>query len=376
MNIGTSRILGAALATATAVSVAVAPPAFAHRNPSPQPPISVVAAGLEGPFEVSAAFGRLIVTESGTGQVHAIDPKTGNKRTLVSGLGEGAPSGAVQIGHRTFIVTGEAGGPPEESAEAAPTLPYPGSSVLAAHHGRVHQHADLLAFELANNPDGQTQFGPDGAPLDALSNPFFVIAERHRFGSLLVADGGANAVLRVNRHGSVSAYFVPPTVNTGACEGRPNNDEKTVGCDSVPTGLAYGPRNTLYVSALTGEAPGEGRVYILNARTGRVLKTISGFTSPTGVAVRPDGTFYVSEVLHNAPTAEPGPGFDPAQIGRIVKVAADGSRSYAAVTMPTGVLWQRGKLYASAWSIAGFLGIEGAGQVVAVADSAFSTPRS
>jgi hypothetical protein len=41
--------------------------------------------------------------------------------------------------------------------------------------------------------------------------------------------------------------------------------------------------------------------------------------------------------------------------------------------MPTGLLWFKGKLYASAWSVAGlFLGIEGAGQIVSVSDSAFS----
>ncbi len=302
-----------ALASVTAAAIAAPATASASRpKPSPKPTVQVIAAGLEGPFEVSSAGRNLIVTESGKGRVLSVDPRRGSVRTLVDGLGEGAPSGAVKIGRRTFIVTGEAGGPPEAETPT-PTPPYPGSSVLVASRGRVHQHADLMAFELANNPDGQTQFGPDGAPLDALSNPFYVIAQRGHFRSLLVADGGANAVLRVDWRGRVSAFFVPPTVNTGACEGRPNNDEKTVGCDAVPTGLAYGPRNTLYVSALTGEAPGEGRIYVLNARTGRVLKVISGFTSPTGVAVRPDGTIYVSEVLYGAPEAEPGPGLQPSR---------------------------------------------------------------
>lgn len=40
--------------------------------------------------------------------------------------------------------------------------------------------------------------------------------------------------------------------------------------------------------------------------------------------------------------------------------------------MPTGLDFRHGTLYASAWSIAGFLGIHDAGQVVAVRPRAFS----
>ncbi|MFH7324837.1 ScyD/ScyE family protein [Aeromicrobium sp. JJY06] len=360
------RVLTAAT-TATAVALTFAPSASAHGKHRPtHRPITVVADGLEGPFQVSRDVGhRLLVMESGAGRVISVDPRhRGKVRTLVSGLGPNAASGAVRVGKYIAIVTGEAD-------PSAPAGPYPGSSVLVAKKGKVSVFADLMAHELKYNPDGQTQFGPDGAPLDALSNPFSLLAERGRHGGVLVADGGANAVLRVSAKGKVSTFFVPPTVNTGACEGRPNNDASTVGCDAVPTGLAYGPRNTLYVSALTGEAPGEGRVYVLDARTGKVKRVIKGFTSPTGVAVRRDGTIYVSEVLEGMPEGEPGPGFDPSTVGQIVKVSPWGKRTYAQVTMPTGLVISGKSLYSTAWSIAGFLGIEGAGQVVKVSDRAF-----
>jgi outer membrane protein assembly factor BamB len=170
----------------------------------------------------------------------------------------------------------------------------------------------------------------------------------------------------------VAAFFVPPTVNTGACEGLPNNSPETPGCDSVPTGLAYGPGGVLYVSALTAEVPGEGRVYKVDARTGALLDTISGFNGPTGVAVAGDGTVFVSEVLHNFPPGEPPPDFDPSTVGRIVRVTPSGERSYAAVTQPTGLLYKGGKLYASAWTLAGlFFGIPDVGQIVEVSPSAF-----
>lgn len=358
-----------AAAIAISVTMAFTPAASAHghkhKQHHPKPaPIRVVTDGLEGPFQVASDGHRLIVTESGAGRIVSVDPRSGKTRTLVKGLGAGAASGAIKSGKSIFIVTAEAD-------PSAPAGPYPGSSVLRAKKGVVTQFADLLAAELKYNPDGQTQFGPDGAPLDALSNPFSVIAQRGGHGALLVADGGANVVWRVSARGKVTPYFVPPTVNTGACEGRPNNDAASTGCDAVPTGLAYGPRNTLYVSALTGEAPGEGRVYVLNARTGKVKKVISGFTSPTGVAVAKDGTLYVSEVLEGMPEGEPGPEFDPSTVGQIVKVSPRGKRTTAQVTMPTGLTLLGGKLYSSAWSIAGFIGLTGAGQVVAVSDRAF-----
>ena len=191
--------------------------------------------------------------------------------------------------------------------------------------------------------------------------------------NVYVADGGANDVLYVTPDGEVSTFFVPPVVTTGVCEGEPNNDPEHAGCDPVPTGVAIGPDGRIYVSTLSSEAPGEGIVYILD-ESGEVLDTIDGFDGPTGVAVDDDGNVYVSEVLHGAPGEDepPPPDFDPSTIGRIVRISPDGDRTYAEVTMPTGLLWFKGTLYASAWSIANFFEIEGAGQVVAVHDSAFS----
>ena len=114
-------------------------------------------------------------------------------------------------------------------------------------------------------------------------------------------------------------------------------------------------------------------MYVLNARTGKVFDVIGGFTAPTGVAVGPHGAVYVSELLHNAPQGDPPPGFDPSTVGRIVRVAPDGTRTHAAVTMPIGLVWHDGALYSTAWSVAGlFLGIPDAGQVVKVRQSAFS----
>jgi hypothetical protein len=59
-------------------------------------------------------------------------------------------------------------------------------------------------------------------------------------------------------------------------------------------------------------------------------------------------------------------GFDLSSIGRVVRIDGDGDRTAAAVTLPSGLEWQDGALYASAWSIAGFLGLEGRSEVVRI----------
>lgn len=346
----------------------------------PGDPVTVVATGLEGPFGISLGRSKVFVAENGANQVSAVKLRNGSTSPSVTGLL--SPSGVAVTDHELAIVTGGS-----EVPDASITGD---ASLFAARPGGVPELvADLEEYELANNPDGQLQFDPDGVPLDALSNPFAVIAARggHHGGSkdaygggddddpwVLVADGGANDVLAVTRSGEVSTFFVPPVVTTGDCEGRPNNDEAHTGCDPVPTGLAYGPDNTLYVSTLSGEAPGEGRVYVLDADTGEVRDVISGLDSPTGVAVREDGTVYVSEVLFGAPEGDgpPPEGFDPSTVGRLVRINPSGERTYAAVTMPLSLELHDGTLYASAWAIAGFLGISGAGQVVTVDDRAFS----
>ena len=136
------------------------------------------------------------------------------------------------------------------------------------YHGQhVKVIANLLNYELHHNPDGQVQF-VNGAPVDALSNPFSMTWSRHR---LFVADGGANDVLRINpRTGKVTTFWVPPTVkDVPACRGaHANANPGTRGCDPVPTGVQV-VNGSLYVSALDGEARGAGRIYKLNVKTAR-----------------------------------------------------------------------------------------------------------
>ena len=148
----------------------------------------------------------------------------------------------------------------------------------------------------------------------------------------------------------------------------PNNDPQHTGCD--PCRPASPGRHDRRQHADRG-VPGGSGLRACEERQGPPGD--HGFDGPTGVAVGDHGELYVSEVLHGAPQTDgpPPPGFDPSTGGRIVKVGWYGERECAAVTMPTGLDFEDGKLYASAWSIAGFLGIQDAGQVVQVGRRAF-----
>jgi len=328
---------------------------------------TVVTKHLDGPFGLQSARAHrgFLVAESVSGQVTRVFD-SGRQRTIISG----APGVAGVAGspRRVFAVTG---GPPPPGEGAAPPAGRIGVSrvVRATYNGKgVKVIANLLAYERKHNPDGQRQF-VKGKPVDALSNPFAMTWSR--FG-LLVADGGANDVLKVNpRTGHVSTFFVPSTVkDVPACKGKDaNSNPGTKGCDPVPTGVDV-VGDSVYVSTLGAEAPRAGRVYKLDARSGKVQRVWKGFTAPTGVAARRDGTFYVSEVLYGAPAGDPPPGFDPSSVGRLTRVK-DGHRTHSSVTMPTGLELKHGHLFASAWSIASFVGIQHAGQVVRVPESAF-----
>jgi hypothetical protein len=60
-------------------------------------------------------------------------------------------------------------------------------------------------------------------------------------------------------------------------------------------------------------------------------------------------------------------------LGQVVRISKKGKRSYAQVTLPTGLVHVNGKLYASAWSVAGFLVTPPGrtGEVVKVPSGAF-----
>jgi hypothetical protein len=362
------RIGVAAVITGLAVAGAVAAPtasASSGSSPGSSPGVAkVVTKGLDGPFGLAGLGSGFVVAENVSGEVTKVD-RYGHQRVVLPD----APgvAGVAAGGHYVYSALGgsdETGAPPAGAFEPTSVL----STNLKTHKTRVL--ANLLRYELKKNPDRQKQFDKNKQPYDTLSNPF---AMTKFWGGLLVADGGGNDVILVNpRTGHPRTFFVPPTVkDVKAClEPGAQSNPGTVGCDPVPTGVVYA-HGSVYVSTLGAEVPGAGRVYKLNARTGKVQRVWKGLDSPTGVAVGHNGTVYVSQVFYGAPEGPPSDDFDPSTVGRIIKIAPNGKRTQAQVTMPTGLLVKGGHLYATAWSVASFLGIEHAGQIVKVKGSAF-----
>ena len=120
----------------------------------------------------------------------------------------------------------------------------------------------------------------------------------------------------------------------------------------MPTGVDV-RGNNVYVSTLGAEAPGAGRVYKLDGRTGKVLRTWKNLDAPTGVTVSRAGNIYVSQVLEQPDHQDRS------------RAASGPSRE---VTTPTGIDARHGKVWVSAGSLLG----PGAGQVVSVDPSAFA----
>jgi hypothetical protein len=187
--------------------------------------------------------------------------------------------------------------------------------------------ADIAAYEFAANPAG--------GPLD--SNPYGLLAEP---GSRVVADAGANALLRVAANGTVSTVAV--------FAARPN--PTPVGppfVDSVPTAVAVGPDGAYYVSELTGVPFAAGFANIYRVVPGHAPTVAwSGFTTVIDLAFGPDGSLYVLE--HST-----GPLFF-ALPGRLLKVAPDGTRTTVidGLTRPGSVVvGPDGALYVSNRSI-------------------------
>jgi hypothetical protein len=352
----------------SALTVLASAPANAFSGPS-RSPVKAITSGLSGPFGLDIQSSkRALVAEGDAGEITSVDLRSGAQRTVIKGLT--SPAGVASYGGKIYVVLGAGGGEP--GAPPPPPSAYPPAAVLVADQKGKHVRvlADLMAYELKRNPDRQVQFNAAGEPYDALSNPFSMIVTKW---GLLIADGGANDVLRVNpRTGRISTFFVPPNAKTKEClKPGAQANPGTVGCDSVPTGVAVHGKY-VYVSTLGAEKPGAAAIWKLDGRTGKVLRVWRGFTSLTGVAVAPSGTLYASEVLFGAPAGQgpPPPGFDPAKVGRITRVQ-HGKITHAQVTMPTGLEYSGGHLYASSWSTASFLGLPNAGKLVRVKPGAF-----
>lgn len=176
-----------------------------------------------------------------------------------------------------------------------------GKLLQLAASGRWRVVADVADHEFVNNPAG--------GPVD--SNPFGVLAEP---GGRLIADAGANALLRALPNGMVETVAVLPSLPNPTPVGPPM-------IEPVPTAVARGPDGALYVGQLTGFPFVQGLAGIYRVVPGQdPVRVCTGFKAIIDLSFGPDGSLYVVE---NAT----GGLFFPPNSGQLSRVAADCSRT-------------------------------------------------
>ena len=187
-------------------------------------------------------------------------------------------------------------------------------------HGDVSLFADVLANEVVANPDGT----------DIDSNPVGLVRDGNGY---VVADAGANAVVRASKHGTFSTIAVlPPT---------------SIGADAVPTSVVRGADGAYYVSQLTGFPFQEGAANIWRVVPGQNPTVYaSGLTNVTDLAFGPDGALYAVEIASRGLLNGP--------IGALVKVNPGTSQHEVVlgdVFAPYGVAFQGTTAYLSTCAV-------------------------
>jgi hypothetical protein len=166
--------------------------------------------------------------------------------------------------------------------------------------GPIQRMADLGAHEIANNPDG-------GA-LD--TNPYGLAAAPG--GGFLVADAGANDLLKVAADGTVSTLRALPPRPNPLPFGPPM-------FQSVPTAIAVGPDGAYYIGELTGFPfpPGAANVYRFDPANSMLSVAHTGFTNIGDLTFDASGNLYVLQMSTNGLASATGPGS-----GMVIKIDA------------------------------------------------------
>lgn len=304
-----------------------------------QTPYTVVMSGLDNPRGLAfAPNGALYVAEAGRGGGGpcVVLPRetrcyglTGAITRLWKGqqerVAEGLPSNATPEGTDAsgpddisfqgtggaYITMGLGGGPALRAAFGNESF---GTLIHMATSGRWKVTADMVAYEVLSNPAG--------GPVD--SNPFGVLAEAT---GRIVADAGANALLKVGADGTIATLAVFPSQPNPTPVGPPT-------IEAVPTSVARGPDGNLYVGQLTGApfVPGLAKIYRVIPGQVQPVVHCPGFKMIIDLAFEASGSLLVVE--HAT-----GGLFFPPSSGRLSRVAPDCSRTVllSGLDRPTSV---------------------------------------
>ena len=244
--------------------------------------------GFAGPLFglATAPNGDILVADAGAG----VSTLSGVTDISLPGIADIDPLGRGSM----WALKGLTGNPGEDTGQA----------LYRASKGKTRLIVDLFAFEEENNPDGADLID---------SNPFDV----HSLGgqAALVADAGANDLLKVDNQGNVKVLAVFPSELVST-----DNVKDLVGCPSqsplcelppmipaqpVPTSIAVGPDGYYYVGELKGFPAPTGESSIWRVAPGASGATCpspdcqkvfdGGFTSIIDLKFDAEGTLHVAE---------------------------------------------------------------------------------
>jgi hypothetical protein len=332
--------------------------------PAGSVPFEVVARGLDNPRGLAfGPDGALYVAEAGQGGTGPCGQsgeggqvcfgksgavtrlKDGSQKRLIRGLpslagkdGSAAtgPSDVSVLGKagslRLLVAVGGFGGKSDGARGISGDKRF--QSILRAKGGDVERGANLLAYEIKNNPDGQQ--------ID--SNPNSLVASGDK---RVVADAGANDLLEA-KNGEISRLAVFPNREVEGPDGKP------VSMQSVPDAVAKTPGGGYYVGELTGFPFPVGAARVYHVAHGSKPKVYArGFTNIVDVAVGPKGGLYVLEIAKKGLLQAFGPGGD--LTGRLVYLSPEGKRKVVAskgLVAPTSVaVGPKGSIYVSNFGI-------------------------
>jgi hypothetical protein len=222
--------------------------------------------------------------------------------------------------------------------------------------------ADLAAFEAAHNPDRGagpgTKFG--NPPID--SDPYAFVSYR---GGFAVVDAAANDLLWISPGGRVSLLAVFPTRMQRLTPAEHRWFHIPVRIDSlavqaVPSSVAIGPDDALYVGELTGLPFRAGSARIWRIVPGKKPTIYArGFTTISDLAF--DGrALLVLQISANGLA-------NGLSSGALIRLAPDGARAVlarAGLVAPTGLAVGNGTVYISNHGVSPGTGPGPHGQVI------------
>ena len=250
-------------------------------------PSTPILTGLKSPRGLTALDGeQLLISEVLGGRLLRTDLK-GKVTEVATGLPAtfGGPSGDYPIGVSSAILHGQA-------------YYY---VVGEPHHGggvsRIKEFSTLYRLGPGGEPERIAGgIGPFGFSITRITNPYDLAAAPH--GGFFISDAGVNAVLYVSEAGEISDYAVFPKRDIPGPAG-------PITIEAVPTGIAIGPDNALYVATFAGHPYPRNEAYVyrlVDANNdgdaldlGEAKVFAKGFSVATDLAFDDKGRLLVTE---------------------------------------------------------------------------------